>query len=319
MDLNNDYDFTEIELVYNLAEETLTNINLYTAETKNLGKYIKDLFSFARVVYEDNNFLRNFFTGREDIIKQQNEEILNLNAKIIELENIIYQKDKYFDQRLRNHMEIQKVNFTDNLKILEIERNKNENENIVNELTQKLKVCDIEKEELNAKIEQLENELKKLTEKSRQLRNSLKDKDIEIIKSQNELIKVKAEKEEYNYHSTNYDTEAKNDDIILTDYKEKDSEATLLSNIFPDLENEHTSLQNDRNVNITLSSKSLNKLVSNTATNSLHGDIYKDFFMLTFQAIKINKRLNTIKINPNTLYKYILDNQIPFHKVTNIF
>jgi hypothetical protein len=323
--MSNYYGFNEIETIYNKVEVILSGINCCCHSDNNyyisnVTKYIKEIFEFARVQYEETNYLRDIINKNDIFINDLHVENTELNDKLVQIENTLHENERKVEELVRNAVSIYKLDYEEIIEKLKNEKMRLQLE--VKEFNNKIKIVEIEKEELCVKCDMLEESMAKDSHKIKELNKALRSKDNDIDDLKMKLEKAVEENSQISqYYSTNYSSTPKKDKHIeyTLESESPGGYENYLSSICPDFETDDTGHDNVYEIKLTPidivnkmspTKKSPEKITANPADT----DIYKDFFMLTFQAVKINTKLNS-SLNPEELYKYILAKRIPFHKV----
>jgi hypothetical protein len=216
----------------------------------------------------------------------------------------------------------------------------------------KIKLLEIENDEIIGKCDYLEGKLEEEISKVKSYRKTLLEKETEIkklnkelnskdhkdniciyckkdcINNENEVVcsieKEKMDSPNYRSYST----------VSSVSCGKKLNYQTTLSSLLPELDDdEESSIRIDFKVTpqevvrrmsghidtgLKVQSKAnLNKNCTNTNSIDKSNDIYKDFFLLTFQSLKLNSTNieHYLNINPLELYTNIQKELIPFHKV----
>ena len=124
-----------------------------------IHKFVKEVFSNYKILYEDNKFLRSEIEEKVLTITEQNNENMILLEKLNNSVNLIQTQEKDIDEKYKDRFKYQESVFQEQL--YNIKHNLKYIEEIKNSQIEKIKILEIEKEELILKNEQLRNIRKK--------------------------------------------------------------------------------------------------------------------------------------------------------------
>lgn len=279
----------EINYIYkNNLFQTEYNFKLLQLENEDLIlklEYLKDIEKDYKLLIIDNDKLKIDFISQNNKINSFLEEIKELkqNLKIIKIEN------KELNEILDINKEKQEQ---DNFNFNNIKLKLKEKENIINNLQKQIK--EIEKESSDYFSLSYKN-------KSKDNKNFISN--ISTIYSSNLLTNNNLNKEYIN--TLNKDDLNNENYLLLNDFLQDDENETLSLNLTPLKEIKKMSMK-DKNSN------------NNHLEDPI--DIYKDFFKLTFQALKLNtfdnkKLILFNSLNIDLIYENIKEEKVPFHKV----
>jgi len=248
---------------------------------------------------------------------------LSLTREIKQLQFI--QEDSQEEiEKLRNE---NKQLYVKNFHLEELEINIKQIESKKKELEDYVKILEIEKEETYNRCcslqEIVENENYKYSITKKQLREKdheaklLKKKIEELTNTINDLrFKLKDQQVHKNYQNneSKYTASCSVSNKTL-DYE---SNSSSVSSLYPELCKD---LGEERNYSFNITCPLVvEKMVGPKDTKdpkSPRNDIYKDYFILTFQALKLNSENMEpfLNVGQRKMYEEILRNNIPFHKV----
>lgn len=273
----------------------------------------------------------NFELGEE--LNKMFEMLTELTEK--NRDNEISQKEKFVEEEIKIEMigDMNKLN------------------KYVSDLENTIKIIEIERDEAYTRTEELQMKLDSQTshiknsnrlhrDMERQIKN-LKRKNEEYEKTWESMSKKFAnennlESSEMNFSNfghKNLHTESTRFSSICSTQtynhvpKElsKNYHTRSLSTLIPDIIFEEEIEKSDEyKISVTscdLVKKMSNKIIAplhkDTDINKSKNDIYKDFFLLTFQSLKLNSKNieSYIDVNPELLYREIINKNIPFHEV----
>jgi hypothetical protein len=303
-----------------------------------LYQLIRSLTTVTNAILQENKYLRDANMKIEEEIKILTEENLFLvdrissqNETLTEFEEINQKNDKlvkeFSQEKEKNEIFCKEIEKITKLNI---------------KLNEEIKISEIEREELILRIEILE---KKLEEKSKiGKRHSMKmnEKDKELRNMQRKLDEFEEEKifnllksnknksydsndnyfEDHiknNHNSNNYLTSSTG---ISIPKEHKANYGSSLGFLCPEIEDESNKEERKIAINLTphevvrrMSSDKISTYSSKIQKEEL--DIYKDFFLLTFQSQKLNSQdFEAFQyLKPEELYSNIKKHNIPFHKV----
>jgi hypothetical protein len=220
----------------------------------------------------------------------------------------------------------------------------------VSDLQKTIKILEIERDDAFLRSEELQKKLESQTSSiknsNRIIRDmekqvsSLKRKNEEYEKTRDSMSKKltcedNLDSAEINYSNINphnlYTESTKFSSICSTDVNtnytrelSKNHHSKSLSTLLPDIFEEE--VEDSHKLRISMTSNDMVKKMSDKIvvpflkeqdTNKNKNDIYKDFFLLTFQSLKLNsKKIESyFNVNPELLYEEIIKNNIPFHEV----
>jgi hypothetical protein len=225
----------------------------------------------------------------------------------------------------------------------------------VSDLQNTIKIIEIERDEAFTRSEELQ---KKLDSQTSDIKNSNRlmrdmERQIKNLKRKNEDYEKTCESMSKkftneknlecsemnfsNFNHKNLNTESTRFSSIcstetynhLPKEHSKNYHTRSLSTLIPDILFEEEIEKTDEfKISVTsydLVKKMSNKIIAplnkDSDKNKSKNDIYKDFFLLTFQSLKLNsKKIESyINVNPDLLYKEIIKKNIPFHEVFKIF
>jgi chromosome segregation ATPase len=225
------------------------------------------------------------------------------------------------ESRYRNDISELKKKMKDyehDLKIIEIEKEEiyNRNEILEMKLEDECKKISINKKVLNEK----EKEIKFLKKKMNELEDKVKELNIKLNESNEEKIV-----------NINNDSLSINKNHLSMTMIKSPRNNNCLGNLYLDDNDDDDNLDvkiqlTSRDVIRKMSKKEftsdeVNSLSSNYSTqisnNQIQNDVYKDFFLLTYQSFKLNSDdiEPYLESNPEQMYQKILNSNIPFHKV----
>ena len=302
-------------------------------------------------IYEENKFMKTQIVKNEDHLHQITKDYGECVEKLADFFNLSAQRDKLVCDN--NKMLKEAILINDFLL-----KNKEEVallKKCLSEANHTVNVVEIEKEEVYMRVQYLENKLEEEIKKSSKLSksNNEKDKEIKNLKNYTDDLSEKYNclSGEKSYESSRKESFNSPERISfsLLGMNNNFSKITThnyessLSTICPDLDEEEVCQVNYNNFKITpqdvvrrlskqdtsdmkyyedpLNNNRLNENTKNCSTleETSNTDIYKEFFLLTYQSFKLNTDYIDpfIYLNPEYLYSYILANNIPFHKFSH--
>jgi hypothetical protein len=289
---------------------------------------------------DENNSLRNMQLKNENEMKLLKEENIDLNELVSKFDNILIEFDNLKDENEKLNKQMIIYEHNENNFVDQISRLKHK----VEELEKNLNIMDIEKEEIFNRNEILEDKLSKETKNFQNSKKLLLYKDKEIKNLNKKIDDIYEKMNNLNVRESyledkldveNYQSRTTDDSQVIKFLDDSPHHnGSCLGSLYPDWNDEDDGPVSISITPLNIVRKMSQKEINNeengaskyeystnrtekSSTASIQSDIYKDFFLLSYQSLKLNaeniEEYNTV--NPEYLYNKILINNIPFHKV----
>lgn len=266
---------------------------------------------------------RNYLKLQNERLESQN---LTLTNEIKQLQFIQEDIDNSQEENVKLRKENKQL-YIRNFQLEDLETNLKQIEKAKREMDDYIKILEIEKEEAYTRCCSLQemvqhenykysNTKKQLNEKDREL-TILKKKIEELTHTISNNTKTITLKENQNCESkftTNCSISNSNNKFLHNNYESSSS----LSSLCPDLNDlEENENDNDKQFSLNITCPLIVEKMVGHPPPKAKNDIYKDYFILTFQALKLNSENHEpfLSLDKEKMYEEILTNNIPFHKV----